>query len=111
MTTTLRDPDALISTDDLATRLGQPGLRVYDCTTYLDPPDPGSDDPYKVVAGRKTFVAGHIPGAAFLDLQGKLSASARRFNFTMPAAEHLARALGRHGRRRRYPRRALRVAP
>ena len=65
----LRDPDALISTDDLATRLGQPGLRVYDCTTYLEPPDPGSDDPYKAVAGWKTFVAGHIPGADFLDLQ------------------------------------------
>ena len=54
----MRDPDALISTDDLAARLGQPGLRVYDCTTYLEPPDPGSEDPYKVVSGLKTFVAG-----------------------------------------------------
>lgn len=97
MTTMLRDPDALISTDDLAARLGQPGLRVYDCTTYLEPPDPGSDDPYKVVSGRKTFVAGHIRGADFLDLQGELSASDTKLKFTMPSAEHLARAFGRHG--------------
>ena len=93
----LRDPDALISTEALAARLGQPGLRVYDCTTYLEPPDPGSDDPYKPVAGRKTFVAGHIPGADFLDLQGELSATDTRLKFTMPSAEHLARAFGRHG--------------
>ncbi len=93
----LRDPDALISTEGLAARLGQPGLRVYDCTTYLEPPDPGSDDPYKVVAGRKTFVAAHVPGADFLDLQGELSALDTRLKFTMPSAEHLARAFGRHG--------------
>lgn len=39
----MRDPDALISTGDLGARLGQPELRIYDCTTYLEPPDPGSD--------------------------------------------------------------------
>ena len=93
----MRDPDALISPEDLAARLGQPGLRVYDCTTYLEPPDPGSDDPYKTVSGRQTFVAGHIPGADFLDLQGELSATDTKLKFTMPPAEHLARAFGRHG--------------
>jgi len=93
----MRDPDALISTDDLAARLGRPDLRVYDCTTYLEPPAPGSDDPYTVVPGRQTFVAGHVPGADFLDLQGELSATDTRLKFTMPPAEHLARAFGRHG--------------
>jgi len=93
----MRDPDALISTDDLAARLAQPGLRIYDCTTYLEPPDPGSDDPYKAVAGWKTFVAGHIPGADFLDLQAELSAPDTKLKFMMPPPEHLARALCRHG--------------
>jgi len=93
----LGDPDTLISTDDLAARLGQPGLRIYDCTTYLEPPDPGSDDPYKAVAGFKTFVAGHIPGADFLDLQGEFSATDTKLKFMMPPAEPLARAFGRHG--------------
>ena len=96
-TARMRDPDALISTDDLAARLGRPDLRVYDCTTYLEPAAPGSDDPYTVVSGRQTFVAGHVPGADFLDLQGELSATDTRLKFTMPPAEHLARAFGRHG--------------
>jgi thiosulfate/3-mercaptopyruvate sulfurtransferase len=96
-TARMRDPDALISTDDLAARLGRPDWRVYDCTTYLEPPAPGSDDPYTVVPGRQTFGAGHVPGADFLDLQGELSATDTRLKFTMPPAEHLARAFGRHG--------------
>jgi len=96
-TARMRDPDALISTDDLVARLGRPELRVYDCTTYLEPPAPGSDDPYTVVPGRQTFVAGHVPGADFLDLQGELSATDTRLKFTMPPAEPLARAFGRHG--------------
>ena len=73
----MRDPDALISTDDLAARLGQPGLRVYDCTTYLEPPDPGSDDPYRPVAGWKTFVAGHVPGATSAPWQDNLDGTGR----------------------------------
>ena len=93
----MRDPRALISTADLASLIGQPNLRVYDCTTYLEPPDPGSDDPYKPVAGWKTFVAGHVPGADFLDLRGEFSALDTPLKFTMPSAEHLARAFGRHG--------------
>jgi thiosulfate/3-mercaptopyruvate sulfurtransferase len=96
-TARMRDPDALISTDDLAARLGRPDLRVYDCTTYLEPAAPGSDDPYTVVSGRQTFAAGHVPGADFLDLQGELSATDTRLKFTMPPAEPLARAFGRHG--------------
>jgi thiosulfate/3-mercaptopyruvate sulfurtransferase len=93
----MRDSDALISTDDLAARLGGPDLRIYDCTTYLTPPAPGSGDPYTVVSGRTTFVANHVPGADFLDLQGELSATDTRLRFMMPPAERLASALGRHG--------------
>jgi thiosulfate/3-mercaptopyruvate sulfurtransferase len=93
----MRDPDALISTEALAARLAQPGLRIYDCTSYLEPPDPGSDDPYKAVPGWKTFLAGHIPGADFLDLQAELSAPDTKLKFMMPPPEPLARAFGRHG--------------
>jgi thiosulfate/3-mercaptopyruvate sulfurtransferase len=95
-TASYRDPDALISTEQLA-RLADPGLRVYDCTTYLEPAEPGSGDPYKVVSGRQSFLAGHIPGADFLDLQGELSATDTRLRFMMPPAGQLAAAFGRHG--------------
>ena len=69
----MRDPKALISTDELAAALGQPDLRIYDCTTYLEPTPPGSDDPYIAVPGRKTFEEGHVPGADFLDLPRSIS--------------------------------------
>jgi len=93
----MRDPQALISTGQLASVLGQPGLRVYDCTTYLEPPPPGSDEPYVAVPGRHTFEDAHIPDADFLDLQSEFSDPATKLRFMMPATEHLAAAFGRHG--------------
>ena len=93
----MREPQALISTEHLAAALGQPNLRVYDCTTYLEPPPPGSDDPYIAVPGRRTFEEAHIPGADFLDLQGEFSDEATRLRFMMPATAPLEAAFGRHG--------------
>ena len=93
----MRDPRALISTVELASLMGQPGLRVYDCTTYLEPPPPGNDDPYVAVPGRRTFEEAHIPGADFLDLQGEFSDTTTRLRFMMPATSQLEAAFGRHG--------------
>jgi thiosulfate/3-mercaptopyruvate sulfurtransferase len=93
----MRDPQALMSTEQLATILGQPSLRIYDCTTYLEPPPPGSDDPYVAVPGRRTFEEAHIPGADFLDLQGEFSDPTTRLRFMMPAIAPLEAAFGRHG--------------
>lgn len=93
----MRDPRALISASELAAVLGQPQLRIYDCTTYLEPPPPGSDDPYVVVPGLQTFEAARIPGADVLDLQGELSDRTTRLRFMMAPPAQLAAALGRHG--------------
>jgi thiosulfate/3-mercaptopyruvate sulfurtransferase len=93
----MRDPQALISTEQLAAVRGQPNLRVYDCTTYLEPPPPGSEEPYVAVPGRHTFEEAHIPGADFLDLQGEFSDSTAKLRFMMPATVQLAAAFGRHG--------------
>ena len=93
----MRDPQALIGTAQLASLLGQPGLRIYDCTTYLEPSPPGSDEPYVAVPGRHTFEEAHIPGADFLDLQGEFSDPATKLRFMMPATEQLATAFGRRG--------------
>jgi thiosulfate/3-mercaptopyruvate sulfurtransferase len=94
----MRDPNALISTDALAHALdrGEP-IRVYDCTTLLEPAPPGSDDPYLAVPGRSGFEAAHIPGADFLDLQGEFSDPSTRLRFMMPAVAQLEAAFGRHG--------------
>jgi thiosulfate/3-mercaptopyruvate sulfurtransferase len=89
--------DGIITTTELADILDQPSLRLFDCTTYLEPAPDGSDLPYRDVPGRHTFEAGHIPGAVFLDLQGEFSDSSTRLRFMMPDVAHLERAFGGHG--------------
>jgi thiosulfate/3-mercaptopyruvate sulfurtransferase len=49
----------LVSTEWLAARLGDPAVRVLDASWYL--PSQGRD-------GRAEYLAGHIPGAGFFDL-------------------------------------------
>jgi thiosulfate/3-mercaptopyruvate sulfurtransferase len=93
----MRDPQALITTAELARILGQPALRVYDCTTYLEPTPPESEDPYIAVPGRQTFEEAHVPGADFLDLQGEFSDQSTRLRFMMPSTAQLEAAFGRHG--------------
>jgi thiosulfate/3-mercaptopyruvate sulfurtransferase len=51
--------DSLVSTDWLARHLGEAGLAVLDASSHL--PDAKRD-------ARAEFIAGHIPGARFLDL-------------------------------------------
>jgi thiosulfate/3-mercaptopyruvate sulfurtransferase len=87
----------LISTAELADILGQADLRLFDCTTYLEPAPEGSSQPYLAVPGRHTFEAGHISGADFLDLQGEFSDPDSELRFMMPDAAHLERAFGSHG--------------
>jgi 3-mercaptopyruvate sulfurtransferase SseA len=91
MTATMRyaHPDAIVDTQWLADNLRDLSLRVFDCTTYLRY-ETGTGRPYRVESGRADYDKGHIPGSAFLDLQGELSDDSARFNFTMPALDDLA---------------------
>ena len=93
----MREPRALITTEDLAAEIGRGDVRVYDCTTFLEPTPVGSEDPYVVVSGRASFEVAHIPGADFLDLQGEFSDRTTRLRFMMPPAAELEAAFGRHG--------------
>jgi thiosulfate/3-mercaptopyruvate sulfurtransferase len=87
----------LISTGQLAEALGRPGLRVFDCTTYLEPAPRGSEVPYIAASGIGTFEAAHIPGADYLDLQGEFSDTSTRLRFMMPATAQLEAAFSRRG--------------
>jgi len=94
----MRDPNALMSTDALAAALGDPNVRVYDCTTYNNPPPPGVDEPYLPEPGLRTFREAHIPGADFLDLQGEFSDKSQKHWFMMPNdPAQLEAAFARHG--------------
>lgn len=90
---------ALISTQDLADRLAGPaaaaaGLRLFDVTAHLRPATPG---PWRVESGRADYLAAHIPGAAFIDLQGELSDAASPLRFTQPGPARLAAAFAAAG--------------
>jgi thiosulfate/3-mercaptopyruvate sulfurtransferase len=93
----MRDPSALCSTADLAAALGDPALRVFDCTTYNDPPPPGVDEPYVPRPGWESFAAGHVPGAGFLDIVGEFSDRASHLHFMMAPVPQLEAAFARHG--------------
>jgi thiosulfate/3-mercaptopyruvate sulfurtransferase len=87
-------PEYLIDTKTLERRLGEPGLRVLDCTTHLIP-DPKTT--YQVVPGRTDFERGHIPGAQFVDIQADLSDNSHRLRFMRPSAAAFAAAMSRFG--------------
>jgi thiosulfate/3-mercaptopyruvate sulfurtransferase len=87
--------EPLITTAELARRLGEPALRVFDCTTFLHPEAGGR---MRVETGRVAYAEnGHIPGAALIELQQDLSDPASALRFTMPEAGALARMAGAKG--------------
>jgi thiosulfate/3-mercaptopyruvate sulfurtransferase len=93
----MRERDGLVTTAELAGILDQPDLRLFDCTTYLEPAPADSGVPYIAVSGRHSFEARHIPGADFLDLQGEFSDENTELRFMMPEVAQLEAAFGRHG--------------
>ena len=85
---------ALISTEELARRMGAPGLRIFDCTTYLRPRPEGG---YNAESGRANYDKGHIPGAGFLDLGAELSDQHSKLRFTLPPLDELTKAFAAKG--------------
>jgi len=89
-------PEAVVSTQWLEDNLADPSLRIFDCTTYLHY-ETGTGRPYTVVSGRADYDAGHIPGSAFIDLQGELSDKDSPYRFTLLPPDELAARFGRLG--------------
>ncbi len=84
----------LVSSRDLQDSLGDPSLRVYDCTVHLVPDPPRT---YTIKSGREDYDTSHLPGAGFLDLLGDLSDASSSFNFTMPSPARAEQVLGAAG--------------
>ncbi|RPH73892.1 MAG: sulfurtransferase [Candidatus Rokuibacteriota bacterium] len=89
-------PQYLVETDWLAEHLGDPDLRVLECTVFLHPA-PDAPGGFRVESGRAKWAEGHIPGAGFVDLQEELSDRASKLRFMMPPAAQFAEAMGRAG--------------
>jgi thiosulfate/3-mercaptopyruvate sulfurtransferase len=83
----------LISPQELEAGLGDPALRLFD-TTVLMTPRPGG---YDVRSGREEYEREHIPGAAFMDLNGELSDATHRLRFMLPSEQQLTEVMSRLG--------------
>lgn len=84
----------LISTGDLAGRLDDPDIRIFDCTTRLVP-EPGGN--VRVEPCDAEHAEAHIPGAGYLDLQGRFSDRDSPWRYMMPAPDILAAAFAAAG--------------
>ena len=84
----------LIDTATLAARLGDPNLRIYDCNVRLVP---DAAVQYRVEDCRPDYRAGHIPGAAYIDLQNDLSDGSSKLRFMMPPKAQIEAALSQYG--------------
>ncbi len=88
-------PEFLVSTEWLGRHLGDPRLRVLDPSTLLIPvPDNSS---YDAVPAREDFEKGHVPGAAFVDVQTELSTPDAHLRFMLPDAQTFAGAMAGYG--------------
>ena len=81
----MSQPPPLISTHELAARLGQPDLRVVDASWHLD----GRD-------GRPDFDAARLPGAVFFDLEASSDQSSP-LPHMLPSSADFADRMGRLG--------------
>ena len=79
----------LISTEQLATSLSDPDVRIVDCRFRLDDP----------AWGERQYLEGHIPGAVYAHLDADLSGATTGTNgrHPLPAPGVLADTLGRLG--------------
>jgi thiosulfate/3-mercaptopyruvate sulfurtransferase len=87
-------PEYLVDTAWLEKNLGDPTLRIFDCTVRLVP-DPQTV--YRIESGEPGWAAAHVPGSGYIDLHGELSDRDSDLRFTMPSAEQFAAAMSRYG--------------
>lgn len=87
-------PEYLVETAWLADHLDDPDLRLYDCSvdmTYA------AGQGYTVKNGRAGYEAGHIPGAAFIDLLDEFADKAAPTRFMLPPPAQFVRQAGGYG--------------
>lgn len=93
-------PAPVISTDWLNDHLGDPSLRIYDVSLYVEYlGDTGSFGGYRLNAEtpQKEWEESHIPGSAFIDINSDLFHKNHEIAFMMPEPNDFAAAVAEHG--------------
>jgi len=85
----MRNDDNLINAQNLAACVDHPGVRILDCRFDLADP----------TAGRRAYLAAHVPGAVFADLDQDLAApvTPESGRHPLPDADVLATTFGQLG--------------
>ncbi|MFT4581423.1 MAG: thiosulfate/3-mercaptopyruvate sulfurtransferase [Gammaproteobacteria bacterium] len=86
--------DSLVDVAWLQANLGDPNLRILDCTVAFEVGEAGA---LTFCAGRPEWQTGHIPGSAFADIIEDLSDTTSPYQFTLPSAEAFAQAMEQLG--------------
>ncbi len=86
--------DSLVSTAWLAEHLGAPDLVVLDCSVTIEPDEKTG---FRILNGRASYDAGHIPTAGFADLMGPLSDEKSQLRFAVPSPAKFAAAMNALG--------------
>jgi len=87
-------PEYLISADELASKLGNDNLRLFDVSFYLKPNPKGGMIP---TSGQAVYDKEHIPGAAFLNQYGQLTDKNSPVGFTRLPDDELIQAFADAG--------------
>ncbi len=78
----------------LAEHLGDPDLRIFDCTTLLVPDEKLG---YRIADARNNWAAGHIPGAAYLNCQDDMCDTEHEHRFMLADPDTFAAKVGTLG--------------
>ena len=91
---TFANPEYLVETEWLAAHLGEPDLRILDCTIDRTT---GPDGVVRLASGRDIYDQGHIPTSVFADFVGDLTDRDNPLPSMLPPAEQFAEAMSRYG--------------
>src|SRR4051794_14466509 len=91
---TFAKPEYLVETDWLEAHLGDPGLRILDCTIDRAA---GPDGVVRLASGGDLYARGHIPTAVFADFVSDLMDRESALPSMLPPAEQFAEAMSRYG--------------
>lgn len=87
-------PTPLVETDWLAAHLGEPDLRILDCSVVRQDREDGT---YSFVSGRENWERGHIPGSMHVFVLGELSDPDNPVPMMMPSFEKFADVISGYG--------------
>jgi thiosulfate/3-mercaptopyruvate sulfurtransferase len=91
---TFAKPEYLVETEWLAAHIGEPDLRILDCTIDRTA---GPDGVVRLASGRTLYDQGHIPTAELADFVNDLMDRESKLPSMLPPAEQFAEAMSRYG--------------